>query len=162
MNLRLKIPCNCIIAFLFICIAIVSAKTGSEELKTGSEELKTTSQDLNFSAGQNPYLTHAPLALFSLSSLAVGGIFYSLQNDLNNPRVGFVNRDQGSVSTAIGFAALTSLISGAAYFYYSNHDLHSHPNWDASVSSDINPDGKLSLKGIKGILTFPLSAIVPN
>ncbi len=107
---------------------------------------------------QSAYLTHAPLAFFSLGSLAVGGIFYSLQNGLDRPNVGFVGGDRSSLGTAVGFAGVTALIAGVSYFYYSHRDSQSSRTWDAQVSGDVAPNGKMD---VSAALVLPLPGLLP-
>jgi hypothetical protein len=107
-------------------------------------------------ATQNAYITNAPLALFSVGSLAVGGIFYSLQSGMDHPKAGFMGGDRSSLGTAVGFAGLTALIAGVSYFYYSHRDSERNRAWDAQVSADVAPNGRMDLSAA---LVLPLPAL---
>jgi hypothetical protein len=111
-------------------------------LTMGSAMGETQDTELDLS---NPYLDHAPLAFFSVGSLAVGGVFYAIQSSLGKPQVGYVAGDRTSLSTAVGAAGLTALIAGASYFYFANRDSHKASSWDAQVSGGVAPDGKMNV-----------------
>lgn len=63
------------------------------------------------------YREHAPLAYFSLGSLAVGGVFYGIHSSLD--RSGPVSGNGARMEMAVGAAGITALAAGAAYLYYS-------------------------------------------
>jgi hypothetical protein len=107
---------------------------------------------------QNPYLKHASLAAFSVSSLAIGGVFYAMQHSLKNPNVGFVGGESSSLNSAIGAAGFTALIAGAAYFYYSHLDVKQAKVWNAQVSGDLTPSGGVN---VVAIVTVPLALFNP-
>lgn len=109
-------------------------------------------------ATQNAYITHAPLALFSLGSLAIGGIFYSLQNGVDRPKADFMAGDRSSLGTAVGFAGVTALIAGASYFYYSHRDSERNRNWDAQVSGGMAPNGEMN---VSAAVVLPLPNLLP-
>ncbi len=104
----------------------------------------------------NAYWTHAPLAAFSLGSLAVGGVFYTIQNSMTGPKVGFVNSDKSSLNSAMGAAGVTALVAGGAYFYYSHRDTQRPKNWNASVSGGIVPSGEIN---VSASISLPLSIV---
>ena len=66
---------------------------------------------------------HSSLAFFSLGSIAVGGLFYAIQQSSQNPRVHTGNGSTKDMNTALGFAGLSALVSGGAFFYFSFHTL---------------------------------------
>lgn len=116
------------------------------------------SQDMGSIHPQSPYLTHAPLAFFSLGSLAVGGLVYALQSDLsygdihNSPQK-MSNQDVTSIQSAVGISGLTALVSAAAYFYYSNRDYLHNSELAPIISGNLDGEGKLA---ITAKLNFPL------
>ncbi len=63
----------------------------------------------------------APLAYFALAALAVGGVFYAIQQDSKNPRVQTQQNRNTNMQTALFVAALTGVTAGGAYLYYSFH-----------------------------------------
>lgn len=101
----------------------------------------------------NPYLEHAPLAFFSLGSLAVGGIFYGIQSTMGEGRVQAMVGDKSQMNTAIAAAGATALISAFTYFYYAHRDvarareaLQAAARGETGpVSAGVAPDGSLRL-----------------
>ncbi len=104
----------------------------------------------------NTYWENAPLAFFSLGSLAVGGVFYGIQSSMSSPRVGYVAGDRTTFFTAVGAAGLTSLIAGGAYFYFCHKDLESNRNWNTQVSGGTTAEGHAL---VSAALTFRLPLV---
>jgi hypothetical protein len=100
---------------------------------------------LRSGAALSPYREHAPLAFFSLGSLAIGGIFYGIQSGMHDSRVRYVAGDRSQISTAIGFAGLTAAVAGAAYFYYAHESEKQARSWDARISAGPAPEGGINL-----------------
>jgi hypothetical protein len=133
----------------------------TSEEESGSESGSASQSTPSMMTGtpvQSAYITHAPLALFSLSSLAVGGIFYSIQSGMESPKVGFIGGDRSSLGTAVGFAGVTALVAGVSYFYYSHRDSQRAHSWDAQVSGGLAPNGKLD---VSAALVLPLPSLLP-
>jgi hypothetical protein len=66
---------------------------------------------------------HAPLAFFSVGSLAVGGIIVGIRSENRskwNAQSGSSDRD---ITWALGMAGITSMIAGGAFWYYSHKDM---------------------------------------
>jgi hypothetical protein len=106
------------------------------------------------------YREHAPLAYFSLGSLAVGGLFYGIQASLEGAGSNRINGDGTRMDMAVGAAGLTALAAGAAYFYYvlrgsDGAEEPAHP-WAGSIRGGIGPDG-----GLAASVTLPLSSLSP-
>src|SRR5262245_29183774 len=70
----------------------------------------------------SPWREHAPLAWFSLGSLAIGGVFYGIQAGTSGDRVGYVAGDHSDMDLAIGAAGITALAAAAAWVYFSRRD----------------------------------------
>ena len=99
---------------------------------------------------------YAPLALFSLGSLAVGGAFYAINVSSRKPNVTQTAGGRSSLSNAVGVAGLTAVLAAGSYFYFSRDDSEPDSDWDAQVSGDISPDGAMSASAQ---LTFPLASL---
>jgi hypothetical protein len=116
--------------------------------------------EIRASARLTAYREHAPLAYFSLGSLAVGGLFYGIQASLDKDGSSRINGDGTRMDMAVGAAGITALAAGAAYLYYAlrgkeTGDDSSHP-WAGPVQGGIGPDGKLAAS-----VTLPLSSLSP-
>ncbi len=127
------------------------------------------------------YREHAPLAYFSLGSLAVGGVFYGIHSSLD--RSGPVSGNGARMETAVAAAGITALAAGAAYLYYSlrgeagdsgipSAGASPHPpagsgDGDEALSADApaGPASGLNIAadargGVAATLVLPLSAIL--
>ncbi|MDB5102437.1 MAG: hypothetical protein JWP91_126 [Fibrobacteres bacterium] len=113
-----------------------------------------TAMRINPTAGG--YIEHAPLALFSLGSLAIGGVFYAIQNSSHGPHVGYTAGDRSSLATAVGAAGLTALLAAGSYLYFARESEENGRNWDAQVSGGVSPDGGMS---VGALLTLPLPSL---
>lgn len=91
------------------------------------------------------YRRHASLALFSLGSLAVGGVFYGIEASLNKPNVDYIAGDRTRLSTAAGAAGFTALIAAGSYFYFVREDVRRARYWDAGLSAVPASGGGLGL-----------------
>ena len=106
-----------------------------------------------------PSREHAPLALFSLGSLAVGGAFYGISSSMHRSNVAYTAGDRSQFSTAVGLAGLTALMAAGAYLYYAHQSAQateSSPDWDAAMTGGFSPQGDLS---IGARLTAPLPVL---
>ncbi len=130
----IKLPFHGFIVVFFS--AFVSFAQAEENQKSESLTIPTIG---------NPYTNHAALAAFSISSLAIGGLFYFLQNSQPNENSGFVQTDHAPIQTAIGAAGFSALIAGGAYFYYAHRDIEKRHEWDAQLSGGLNPKGGVNL-----------------
>lgn len=116
--------------------------------------------DFRSSARLPAYRAHAPLAYFSLGSLAVGGLFYGIQASLDREGRSRINGDGARMDMAVGAAGVTALAAGAAYFYYvlSGREPggESVLPWAGSVRGGIGPEGSLA-----AALTVPIASLSP-
>ena len=126
-----------------------------------NKESEPVAKRLN--AGSGTFMgEHAPLALFSLGSLAVGGIFYAIHVSTHDSKVDYTAGDKTSLTNAVGAAGLTALLAAGSYFYFAHKekameaDPEPESGWDAQVSGGLAPDGGVSV-GAK--LTFPLASL---
>src|SRR5690606_462184 len=78
---------------------------------------------------------HASLALFSLGSLAVGGVFYGINASLKKPNVDYIAGDRTRLATAAGAAGFSALIAAGSYFYFVGQDVRRAREWDAILSA---------------------------
>ena len=107
---------------------------------------------------------HAPLALFSLGSLAVGGAFYAIHLSTSRSNSEFSAADRTSLTNAIGAAGITALLAAGSYFWFTREgadreqEREPEPDWDAQVSGGIAPDGEMS---VAAMVTLPLSFLTP-
>lgn len=105
------------------------------------------------SVSGSPYREHAPLAWFSVGSLAVGGIFYGIQSSFDYPGATRASGNGVEVNMAIGAAGATALAAGAAYFWYAWRGQPTDTRTQA-LSAGFAPDGSVSAK-----ISFPLSSL---
>jgi hypothetical protein len=124
---------------------------------------------------------HAPLALFSLGSLAVGGAFYAIHVSTRRPDSQLSADDRTSLTNAIGAAGITALLAAGSYFWFTRdggdrayseklpgYEPAKEPakepgkkperDWDARVSGGVAPDGEMS---VGAMVTLPLSFLAP-
>lgn len=88
------------------------------------------------------YREHAPLALFSLGSIAVGGVFYAIGQGIDRPNVSYTAGDRSQLTTAITIAGASAVLAAGSYFYYVHRAkvrAEEESDWDASVGA--LPDG---------------------
>jgi hypothetical protein len=116
--------------------------------------------DFRSSSRLAAYREHAPLAYFSLGSLAVGGLFYGIQASLDGAGGNRINGDGTRMDMAVGAAGITALAAGAAYVYYvlRGKDPVEEPTvpWAGSIRGGVGSDG-----GLAASVTWPLSSIAP-
>lgn len=91
------------------------------------------------------YRRHASLALFSLGSLAVGGVFYGIGSSVDNPNVDYTAGDRTRLATAAGAAGFTALIAAGSYFYFVRQDVRRAGEWNAGLSAVPVPGGGMGL-----------------
>ncbi|HKP96835.1 MAG TPA: hypothetical protein VJ385_13840 [Fibrobacteria bacterium] len=129
-------------------------------------------------ASSGAYGEHAPLALFSVGSLAVGGIFYGINASMHRSNVGYTAGDRSQLASAAGLAGLTALLAAGSYYYYA----HKRPDdsadrdaeagavgadgspdksaasrpWGARLTGGVSPDGAMSMGAL---LTLPLPSL---
>lgn len=128
---------------------------------TPAEALRPTAEIRTGHAERGEY---APLALFSLGSLAVGGAFYAINVSSHRSNVTQTAGGRSSLSNAVGVAGLTALLAAGSYFYFSRKDpgpdseSDSNPDseWDARVSGGVAPDGAICASAL---ITIPLSSL---
>jgi hypothetical protein len=108
---------------------------------------------------------HAPLAFFSLGSLAVGGAFYAIHLSTSRSNSEFSAADRTSLTNAIGAAGITALLAAGSYFWFTRDGAHEaysgkapERDWDARVSGGVDPDGEMS---VGAMVTLPLSFLAP-
>jgi hypothetical protein len=99
---------------------------------------------------------HAPLAWFSLASIAVGGVFYGINGSMHHSNVEYTAGDRTQLTSAIGVAGLTALLAAGSYFYYAHIVAEKARNWDAKVTGGVSPAGEMS---IGAIVSLPLPSI---
>jgi hypothetical protein len=135
------------------CAAVSAQQAGlqsSGDSLPAPTSLVETRADYN--DGVNPFIAHAPLAIFSAGSLAVGAVFYSIQQSMRNDQSLIVAGNRSQMNTAIAAAGATALISAMTYFYYAHRDSKRAAQWSESaaasrlgpaVSGGLAPDGTL-------------------
>lgn len=131
----------------------VAAATVQETASPERLELKTV-------PSRTAFREHAPLALFSLGSLAVGGVFYGIHSSLDYPGGGQKMSGNGSRwELAIGAAGLTALAAGASYLYYTFRGEPAQA-WVPDVAG-ASVDGGVDAEGaVSATLTWPLADLV--
>jgi hypothetical protein len=146
----------------------VSASSFASAASANPAPAESQGSSNRMGAGLAAHSEFAPLALFSLGSLAVGGAFYAINVSSSKSNVSPIAGGRSNLTHAVGVAGLTALLAAGSYFYFSREDaesdsdsdsdsdLDSDSNWDAQVSGGIAPDGALSAGAL---LTFPLSSL---
>jgi hypothetical protein len=88
------------------------------------------------------YREHAPLALFSLGSLAVGGAFYAIGQGADGSRSANAAADRSQMRAVVSVAGISALLAAGSYFYYVHRAkarAEADPEWDAALGGA--PDG---------------------
>ncbi|GEM_PF-3255113 len=141
--------------------AIKTELAGKSELRLADPEKPAAESQqpakaikVSTSAPSTGYSEHAPLALFSVGSLAVGGVFYAIHLSTQHSKTEFSAGDRASLTNALGAAGLTALLAAGSYFYFSRQASEPDRDWDAAVSGDVSPDGDMT---VGALVTFPLS-----
>jgi hypothetical protein len=102
------------------------------------------------------YREHAPLAWFSLGSLAVGGVFYAIGRGLDRPNVSYATGNRSRMTTAVAVAGASAMLAAGTYFYYvhkSKGRADSESDWDAALIGA--PDGAGGL-AVAARISLPL------
>ena len=105
------------------------------------------------------YKEHAPLAWFSLGSLAVGGVFYAISEGMDHPNVAYTTSDRSHLNTTVTVAGISALLAAGSYLYYAHRaaqreaEPESESAWDAGVTGGLDADGNVTM-GAR--LTLPL------
>lgn len=88
---------------------------------------------------------HAPLAAFSLGSMVMTGLFYTLAK--NDPASGahLVNASPSDWDKAIWGAGITSLLAAGSYLYYVYRPQKRYP-WNPSVALGLDRRGAPSIR----------------
>jgi len=117
-------------------------------LAAARAETNDQQQIAEYRAGVNPFVEHAPLAYFSLGSLAVGAAFWGIQSSMGNDRVQAMAGDKSQMDAAIYAAGATAVISGLTYLYYAHRDAKRAREWEKTasrVSAGVTPQGAVRL-----------------
>jgi hypothetical protein len=88
------------------------------------------------------YREHAPLAWFSLGSLAIGGVFYAIGHGGDGSQVTNGQADRSRLTNAVSVAGISALLAAGSYFYYVHRAkarAEADGEWDAAVIG--SPDG---------------------
>jgi hypothetical protein len=143
-------------ALLLLAAALPTRAAEAEAVEGAAPVEAAAALDYTGSPKSSPYREHASLALFSLGSLAVGGVFYGIHSSLDYPGAPASSGNGTEVGAAIGAAGLTALAAGAAYFYYAWRGQHKAVRADRlqAVSAGLSPDGSLS-----ATVTVPLPSL---
>jgi hypothetical protein len=108
------------------------------------------------------YREHAPLAWFSLGSLAVGGVFYGISRGLDRPNVSYAAGSRSQMGTAVALAGASALLAAGSYFYYAHHAPKAQDgdepvsDWEASLQGA--PDGAGGL-AVAARVSLPLPSL---
>lgn len=102
-----------------LLLAALAALVAPVESRAADADVPEGKTRLEYAAGCGScrsYREHAPLAYFSLGSLAVGGVFYGIHASRDGS--GPVSGNGARMEMAVGAAGLTALAAGTAYLYY--------------------------------------------
>lgn len=146
---------------LLLAARLACAEQGvPANLESPTARLRADSVNAAFLAGTSvsPYREHAPLAFFSLGSLAMGGVFYGIRASMSGPRVNYVAGDRRDMTVAIGLAGLSALAAGAAYFWFSHEGEKREHAWDIGLEGAVSPEGGMEASAT---LRFPLPILDP-
>lgn len=104
------------------------------------------------------YREHAPLALFSLGSLAIGGAFYAIGHGVDGPRAGYGANNRSQFTAAVSVAGVSALLAAGSYFYYVHRAKArtEAEQWDAALIGA--PDGAGGV-AVGARLTLALSSL---
>ncbi len=151
------------VIFVMACILAVFAPLWSEPvaqsvaLKNSMKTVDSATVAKSLSPLAGAYREHAPLAFFSLGSLAVGGVFYGISHGMDKANVGYTAGDRTQISTAVGVAGVTALLAAGSYFYYVHRSVAQSQaegsDWDAQVIGGPDGDGGVT---VGARLTVPL------
>ncbi len=145
--------------------APASPTVGSRDLLnpqpvSASSDSAQAARRINLSAA---YREHAPLAWFSLGSLAVGGVFYAIGRGLDRPNVSYAAGSRSQMATAVALAGAGAMLAAGSYFYYvhkavsrSNDGDGEVSDWEAAVSGA--PDGAGGF-AVSARLSIPLPSL---
>jgi hypothetical protein len=97
---------------------------------------------------------HAPLAYFSLGSLAVGAVFYGINSSNRPANTIRTADDRTQITAAVGVAGLTALLAAGAYCYYVRKSAENSRDWEASMTGGVSGDGDVN---VGALLTLPLA-----
>jgi hypothetical protein len=104
------------------------------------------------------YREHAPLALFSIGSLAIGGAFYAIGRGVDGQRASFGAGDRSQFTVAVSVAGLSALLAAGSYFYYVHRAkarAQTDEEWDASLIGAPDGAGGVAL-GARLTLALPV------
>ena len=103
------------------------------------------------------YREHAPLALFSLGSLAIGGVFYGISQGTDGSHVNYTAGDRSSLTTAVTVAGVSALLAAGSYFYFVHRSAAGPEAEESSWSANLTggPDGAGGVS-VGARLTVPL------
>jgi hypothetical protein len=94
------------------------------------------------------YREHAPLAWFSLGSLAVGGVFYAIGQGFDRPNVSYAAGSRSQMAAAVALAGTSALLAAGSYFYYAHKTGEGEEavsDWEASLRGAPDGSGGLSV-----------------
>lgn len=142
------------------CDPLPAPRTGSEAPASSSPDAGASSPDSGRVAARmdlsGAYREHAPLAWFSLGSLAVGGVFYGISRGLDRPNVSYAAGSRSQMNTAVALAGASALLAAGSYLYYA-HKSHDGDeavsDWEASLLGA--PDGSGGV-AVAARVTLPL------
>jgi len=145
----------------------VAAVADSQRVAALNENAgENTGENADRSVGANmsgniaaAYREHAPLALFSLGSLAVGGAFYAIGHGADGSRSANGAADRSQLTTVVSVAGISALLAAGSYFYYVHRAkarAEADPKWDAAVIGA--PDGAGGI-AMGARLTLALSSL---
>jgi hypothetical protein len=138
----------------------IKAEAQSAEPESGASAKRIGSPTTTPSLSE--HAEHAPLALFSLGSLAVGGAFYVIHLSTSRSNSEFSAADRTSLTNAMGAAGITALLAAGSYFWFTRdgaqEERETERDWDARVSGGVDPDGEMS---VGAMVTLPLSFLAP-
>jgi hypothetical protein len=129
---------------IWMCMGLGFGAVGAQNLDQNVAVPAETRAEYN--TGSNPFIEHAPLAFFSLGSLAVGAVFYGIQSTMGEGRVQGMVGDKSQMNAAVAAAGVSALVSAATYLYYAHRDARRARGLEAaSLSGGIAPDGSMRL-----------------
>jgi hypothetical protein len=94
------------------------------------------------------YREHAPLAYFSLGSLAVGGVFYAIGNGAGGSRPALSASDRRQLATTVSVAGASALLAAGSYLYFvhkAKERSEEDAGWEASIGGAPDGAGGLSV-----------------
>lgn len=137
-----------------------AAKPSAHRADASVSQAKSAPSASRRTAIPGAYSEHAPLAWFSLGSLAVGGVFYAINSGLDRENVAYTAGDRSRLSTTVAVAGIGALLAAGSFFYYANHAASREQPDDGGLETEFS--GGLDDQGrpaVSAKLSLPIASL---